>query len=77
MERSNTITGVPIRERGRRIKRRRRDERCRGRGDAGPRVKEYGQPLRAGKGRGNRFFPIFSRRNKTWLTYFELLFPEL
>lgn len=26
---------------------------------------------------GNRFFPISSRRNRTWLTYFELLFPEL
>lgn len=36
MERSDTITGVFIRKRGRRIKRRSSDERCRGRGDARP-----------------------------------------
>lgn len=39
----------PRRERGRRIKRRRCDDRCPGQGDAGPPVKEFGRLLRVGK----------------------------
>lgn len=40
------------RERGRRVKRRRRGDRSRGQSDIGLQAKEFGQPLRAPKGKG-------------------------
>lgn len=40
------------RDRGRRVKGRRRGDRSRGQSDIGPQAKEFGQPLRAAKGKG-------------------------